>query len=339
MHLPDDWNRGDSSNENDDALSSEWVIKHTPSTLTVQVVPSTIDEKFHLLLMMNSAGGGWLFKGGNKVKDGIDKALSFVDTFQSALDDEVELNTTDYLRGLGEALSQANLSLPSMFSVDRTPESDVETFFNGYIPFHFSDPMTEGAELCCPPGASLNDETHYRTTPSSEPLESNYHVVWEESFGKGLGWYCPDCNPHSLEDVDRLNIPGSNEWKKYMEKLESGASGEGSVPPIPESGHLTGGMIVRLYQAGVLKQESHSGESSGDAKWYYDQEEHRRIINTPEEWGQFVVGGDKDILLKCDIIGVNFSYNSGAEGRFAAVRNPRIVHREDRTYLWEEKNI
>jgi hypothetical protein len=337
MNLPDSWEKKDPSKEDEDALKSERIIEHKPSTLNLRVIPSTHDEKFQLLIMMSSAGGGWLFEEDDKVEDVFDEALSFVEIFQSVLEENINPGTAEYLKALGGALIKADLSPTPSLSVDSTPENDVESFFNGYIPFHFSDPMTEGAELCCPPGASLMDETHYRTTPSSEPLHSSYHIVWRESFGKGLGWYCPDCSPSSLADVDRLNIPCSDEWNDYIEKLGSGETGEGGLPPTPESGHLSGGMVVRLFQSDVLKREPDSEAESDETGWYYDQETHRRIVNAPEDWGQLVVGGDEDILLKCDIIGVNFSYNNGTEAKFAVVRNPRLIDRETRIYPWENE--
>jgi hypothetical protein len=335
MPLPDSWTVHNPSDEDDGSLEAERIIKHTPSTLSLRVVPSTVDEEFKLLLMMNSAGGGWLFEGDSKVENVFDKALSFVEIFQSELSNETE--PAGYLNALGSGLAKASLSPASTLSVNSDPENDIEIFFNGYIPFHFSGPMTEGAELCCPPGATLSDETHYRTTLSSEPLESSYHVVWKESFGKGIGWYCPECDPNTLEDINRLNIPCSKEWISYMEKLQSGETGEGGLPPISESGHLSGGMIVRLFQSDILKQEQHSEANSEETSWYYDQEEHRRIVHTPEEWGQFVVGGDEDILLKCDIAKVDLRYNNDTEARFAAVHNPRVVDREPRTYPWDKE--
>jgi len=334
MDLPDGWVVEESSDE--DSLQTERLIKHTASTLTVCVIPSTTDERFQLLLEMDSAGGNWLFEGGDTLDNAIEQALSFINIFQSYLDDEADTTSTEYLEALGEGLSKADLSLPSTLNMGKSPDNYIESFFNGYIPFHFTNPFTHDAELCCPPGASLESETHYRTSPPPEPPTSSYHVVWKESFGKGLGWYCPNCNPNSLADVNRLNIPCSTEWNKYMEKLEAGKTGEDGLPPIPESGHLSGGIVVRLFQSGVLKKYDSTETTSEEVSWYYDQDAHQQIIDHPEEWGQFVVGGDEDVLLSCDMLKADLDYNNGTETRFAVVCNPEIIDREVRTYPWDE---
>lgn len=198
-----------------------------------------------------------------------------------------------------------------------TSQTAVERFFDGYIPGGTIGPLPHyGPALSCSP--PIHGDGHSEAYEGVK--DTKFHVVWNETHGFVIGWYCPDCDPQSLQEVERGWIPGSDDWEGIMNQSEAES----------ENWTVTGNILMAIRPASSPGPDTPIGEVIETA-------ELRDYFESPEKYGLWagvpLWPGTEDYLIQCDLVRIDTPTESGGEGELV-IRQPMVIDRETRVYPW-----
>lgn len=318
-----------------DSLPSGWMFVENYEETTdefVQGIDQEVDEiYFHpeyevgLFLLSNSAQTivacrseihRWVVETNLGAND--EAARQFVEHFESIISDRdgiidspaIHSATYESLKNSPYRPAPTN-ETPS----SNTYQTEAERFFDGYIPGGTLGGRPHyGSALSCPP--PWHSDGHSEAWEGVK--DTKFHMVWDGDYGFVVGWYCSDCNPQSLQDVERGWIPFSKEWDEAMQQTEAEM-----------------GMIgANIWMATRPDTQLESDDPIKDAISIDILEDY---FKTPERWemwaGVPLWPGDTDLLINCDLVEVETPSRFSGDGELV-IRRPKVIDQEERTYPW-----
>lgn len=310
------------------------------------VLPDSYDTSGWLLLHTHQ--NRWMRNVGDDAEEAEEIVTEFVETYDDSHDD---------LDGASEA-KRTNTALADAFGqvVPTTFRSGDgrASFFEGAV--HGATVRGNGVTEC-PEWANVfpmhGPDTHY--VLKSEIKDTRFHAGWNGTWGRMISWYCPKCQPESLEDINRLNIPYSETWWDEIDEL---ADYTGEQPPLyyltmlwswddryaPKDNKIVvpdapiESETVTRY--GQDSEETGSTEeryqTSAETSWSIDHDAlAKRLQDGPKSWLGYLNGFDEDILLGCDFVEIEVELESGGKAAELVIQDVEVLDRETRSYPWE----
>jgi hypothetical protein len=284
--------------------------------------------------------------GGN-ADEAVEIAAELVQTYDELVDD---------VDGASKAKRTNTALIDALNRVEPTitrSEHEISSFFNGLV--HGATERGNGFNFRCPEWADVfpmhGPGVHYEL--ESEIQNTRFHIGWNGTWGKIISWYCPNCQPESLEDINRLNVPYSETWCDEIDKL---ADYTGKQPPmyylamlwpgkntvkddnivVPDAPIETETVNLHGPDDEVTSSTREQYQTSEETSWSFDHDAlARRLQDGPESWLGYLNGYSEDILLECDLVEVEVELDSGGKAIELVLQNAEVLERETRSYPWE----
>lgn len=170
------------------------------------VLPNSCDTSGWVLLHTNQ--NRWMRNVGDDAEEAEGIAAELVETYDD--------NRHDELDGVSEAKRTNTALIDALEKVTPTTshsEDERATFFEGTV--HGAKARGKGFHAIeCPEWVDVfpmhGPDTYYEL--KSGVKDTRFHAGWNGTWGRIISWYCPKCQPESLEDINRLNVPYSETW-------------------------------------------------------------------------------------------------------------------------------